>query len=257
MLTFWKGPISAATFITSEYDLTLLLNARKQYPGLEDYVDFHLTFASEAYSFKQLGLYPINTLRNEALKKCRTPYALNMDVDFVPNPWAKQNISFELTKFLESGASLKNTVFVVPAFEIDEKIPLPRDKKELVHLAKQSRIRQVHFKKWEYAHRATNYTKWYNAIEPYLIKWEAEYEPYLVVSVSDAPLWDERFVGYGFDKVGYIAELFFAKFQFMVLPNVFIIHVDHGIPSWRPKGEIVKKKNKFCLGMNLFFFYKV
>ena len=51
--------------------------------------------------------------------------------------------------------------------------------------------------------------------------------------------WDERFVGYGFDKVQHAAELHFGGFQFVGVPDVFIVHMDHGSPPWRGKGDHV------------------
>jgi hypothetical protein len=46
-------------------------------------------------------------------------------------------------------------------------------------------------------------------------------------------------VGYGFDKVQHAAELHFGGFQFLGVPDVFIIHMDHGSPPWRGKGDHV------------------
>ncbi len=73
----------------------------------------------------------------------------------------------------------------------------------------------------------------------YEINWEAEYEPYIIADKEALPLWDERFVGYGFDKVQHIAELHFAGFKFMVLPEVYVIHLDHGVPPWRGRSDNV------------------
>jgi hypothetical protein len=51
--------------------------------------------------------------------------------------------------------------------------------------------------------------------------------------------WDERFVGYGFDKVSHTSELHQAGYSFYGAPNVFVIHWDHGVPRWRDKGDLV------------------
>jgi hypothetical protein len=32
-----------------------------------------------------------------------------------------------------------------------------------------------------------------------------------------------------------------AGYKFLVIPSVFIIHVDHGEPKWRGKGDAVRK----------------
>ncbi len=51
--------------------------------------------------------------------------------------------------------------------------------------------------------------------------------------------WDERFVGYGYDKVSHTTALSIARYTFYVLPDVFIIHAEHGVPGWRGKGDLV------------------
>jgi hypothetical protein len=46
------------------------------------------------YGFKSLGLYPVNTLRNVAMQKCRTSYGLTLDIDFVPNQNAHKYLRY-------------------------------------------------------------------------------------------------------------------------------------------------------------------
>jgi glycosyltransferase-like protein LARGE len=41
---------------------------------------------------------------------------------------------------------------------------------------------------------------------PYTVQWEADFEPYIVVS-KDVPEYDQRFVGFGWNKVSHIMEL--------------------------------------------------
>ncbi len=50
-------------------------------------------------------------------------------------------------------------------------------------------------------HRSTNYKKWFTASEPYPIKFKSGYEPYVLVNRALMPWYDERFRGYGWDKV--------------------------------------------------------
>ena len=35
-------------------------------------------------------------------------------------------------------------------------------------------------------------------------------------------------------------ELYEAGYKFVGIPNVFIIHWDHGVPKWRNKGDFVR-----------------
>ena len=50
-------------------------------------------------------------------------------------------------------------------------------------------------------HRATNYKKFFESDVPYPIKFKSGYEPYVLVSRKHMPWYDERFRGYGWDKV--------------------------------------------------------
>lgn len=62
-------------------------------------------------------------------------------------------------------------------------------------------------------HRATNYKKFFESDIPYPIKFKSGYEPYVLVSRKHMPWYDERFRGYGWDKVGlHLAPFFVAAF---------------------------------------------
>jgi hypothetical protein len=50
-------------------------------------------------------------------------------------------------------------------------------------------------------HQPTKYNTWFKATSPYPIRFRMGYEPYILVSRAMVPLYDERFRGYGFDKV--------------------------------------------------------
>jgi hypothetical protein len=47
-------------------------------------------------------------------------------------------------------------------------------------------------------------------------------------------------VGYGYDKVSHTTQLHAAGYTFKVLPDVWIIHAEHGTPEWRGKGDLVR-----------------
>ena len=59
---------------------------------------------------------------------------------------------------------------------------------------------------WSQGHAATNFTFYRNATEPYEVSWEPDFEPYIVVS-RGAPVYDKRFIGFGWNKVSYIMHL--------------------------------------------------
>lgn len=62
------------------------------------------------------------------------------------------------------------------------------------------------------------------------IQWEEDFEPYVVVR-NNVSKYDKRFVGFGWNKVAHIMELQAQGYEFVVLPNVFSIHMPHS-PSF-------------------------
>lgn len=78
-------------------------------------------------------------------------------------------------------------------------------------------------------HGPTNSTKWIRLSRPvtYRAVYAPRYEPFLVLSRHVAPWCDERFVGYGGNKIAYITQLHGQGFSFHVHPYGFVIHVPH------------------------------
>lgn len=66
------------------------------------------------------------------------------------------------------------------------------------------------------------------------------FEPYVVLSRKEAPLFDEDFVGYGKNKIEYVARLRYSGFSFAVLPVGFVCHAPH--PISRDKRKWLKQK---------------
>lgn len=53
------------------------------------------------------------------------------------------------------------------------------------------------------------------------------YEPYVLVSKSLVPWYDERFTGYLEDKVVHIQTMNSMGFRFAVHPEAFVVHYPH------------------------------
>lgn len=118
---------------------------------------------------------------------------------------------------------------MVPAFEtlryrLDD---FPRTKADIIHLLDEGTLFTFRYHVWTKGHDATNYGKWRTATTPYKIKWEPDYEPYVVLPREQVPDYDLRFVGFGWNKVSHIIELDAQDTEFVVLPNVFIVHMPH------------------------------
>jgi len=65
-------------------------------------------------------------------------------------------------------------------------------------------------------------------MKSYAIQYEDLFEPYIVMASSDVPLYDERFQGYGLNKVSHLATVSRQKAgDFIVLPGVFLVAPAH------------------------------
>ena len=60
---------------------------------------------------------------------------------------------------------------------------------------------------WPEGHAPTNYTRWFNSSHAYRVSWQQNYEPYIAVSRDLVPKYDERFFGFGWNKVSHIMEV--------------------------------------------------
>ncbi|CAH1791491.1 unnamed protein product, partial [Owenia fusiformis] len=185
--------------------------------------------------------YPINTLRNHAIRHVQSEYLLLLDADFLPSLNFQKHAKSEINrlKFVldlhdnSYTTDMDRAALVAPAFEY-LKNPfksnnLAKSKVELSQLyKKQSEIR-IFNGVWSENHKATDYEKWFETSYSYEVTdYQIKYEPYVVLRKhSQLPLYDERFVGYGMNKVSYLMELKAAGYTFIVLPNCWVSHIPH------------------------------
>jgi len=80
-----------------------------------------------------------------------------------------------------------------------------------------------------WGHGPTNTSKWIKLSRPvlYRVEYDPKYEPFVIISRRVAPWFDERFVGYGGNKIAFINQLHGLDFAFHVHPYGFSIHVPH------------------------------
>ncbi|KFM79338.1 Glycosyltransferase-like protein LARGE1, partial [Stegodyphus mimosarum] len=120
---------------------------------------------------------------------------------------------------------------IVPAFETQRyRLTFPKSKAELLSMLDMGTLFTFRYHVWTRGHAPTNYAKWRTATTPYRVQWELDFEPYIVVR-RDVPEYDRRFVGFGWNKVSHIMELYAQGYEFVVLPNAFIVHMPHA-PSF-------------------------
>uniref|UniRef100_A0A8C7UHT9 LARGE xylosyl- and glucuronyltransferase 2 n=2 Tax=Oncorhynchus mykiss TaxID=8022 RepID=A0A8C7UHT9_ONCMY len=233
----WEGPISLALYM-SDAEAQQFLRYAQASEVLKNRknVGYHIVY-------KEGQFYPVNLVRNVALRNANTPYVFLADVDFLP--------MYGLYDYLRKSVvqlDMANTkkALVVPAFEtLRYRLSFPKSKAELLSMLDMGTLYTFRYHVWTKGHAPTNYAKWRTATTPYKVEWEADFEPYVVVK-RDCPEYDQRFVGFGWNKVSHIMELDAQEYDLMVLPNAFMIHMPHA-----PSFDISKFRSspgyRYCL----------
>uniref|UniRef100_A0A182J4D2 Beta-1,4-glucuronyltransferase 1 n=1 Tax=Anopheles atroparvus TaxID=41427 RepID=A0A182J4D2_ANOAO len=193
--------------------------------------------------------YPQNHLRNVARKGCQSSHVFLTDVDIVPS------VSFaeQLDKFLRRQKPHHLTAFVVPTYELDERVRFPRNKTDLIRLANKGLARPFHHKVFIYNQFATNFSRWQSDVSESdetkvshnVTNFEFLYEPFYVAP-DTVPPHDERFLGYGYTRNTQVYEMFVAGYQFQVLTPLFTVHWGlqnkKSRPAWRERQNNVNRK---------------
>jgi len=264
----WAGEVSAAVFVDHMQDSEAAATARRgiremcfeaaqQFGGnvpawtivvLYRLEDEHVK--CEAYD----RLYPVNALRNAALEHARSELLFLVDVDFVPSRRLHEVLAGDdggrrLLNALSHG-SRKNRgpgALVIPAFEAAKSnMPLPLHGAELRHAVARGEVEGFHVSHFPCGHRATDFDRWLGAskaespdagnfnqhahgVDAYLIHYEEHFEPYVVVPRQSVPAYDERFRGYGLNKISHLYELSQRGFRFRTCAHAeaFVVAAKH------------------------------
>eukprot|EP01132_Coremiostelium_polycephalum_P009281 gene9281-11376_t len=218
----WRAPISAAVYIKSKSDIDDVRKLIANSYSVSTFVDFHFLYFNNTR-------YPVNNLRNLALRNSRTDWNLLMDVDFLP--------PITLYKYLEgyTKETEKNDLisYVIPSFSSGlSRFNLPDLKSDLINSINNKTIVPTNVEICKKCHAPTNYTRWYTAPEPYEAVYRWIYEPFLVYRKSQINDYDQRLKGYGWDKNSHTFGMAAAGFKFIVLPEGWIVHMDHPTKAW-------------------------
>lgn len=176
------------------------------------------------YMADGMDRFPTNLLRNVAVAACSADRVLVVDVDF-------QFCCGSAHARLARIASNQTEALVVPAFEA--KGPL-QSRSQLARAIHVGEARGFHQAQWPPSHRCDDASGWLKrgeraSVRP--IRYTHLCEPYTVVHRRHAPPYDERFVGYGKNRVSHQYELAAAGVRFSLVPDVFLVHPS--IPSDR------------------------
>lgn len=218
----WEGPISLALYMSDAEAQQFLRYAQGSETLMNrKNIGYHIVYKDGQY-------YPINYLRNAAIEQVHTEFMFLSDIDFLP--------MYGLYEYLKKAVTMadlsnRKKALVIPAFETQRyRFSFPSNKSELLSQLEIGELYTFRYHVWAKGHAPTDFKRWQNATSPYTIKWEQDFEPYLAVS-KNVPLFDQRFVGFGWNKVSHIMQLDVEGYEFVVLPNAFMIHMPHA-PSF-------------------------
>ena len=231
----WTGPLSIALY-ASDADLRAVraLVAASHVLRSSNRLAFHVVSRSGR-------LYPVNLLRNIALRYARTPYVYLSDIDFLPMPRLYDYIR-EANRVLGT----EKRALIVPAFEsLLYRVDFPSNKSQLTSMLDAGKVFKFRQHVWKKGHAATNFEHWRKAKKPYRVKWVEDFEPYFVVN-RNVTRYDERFVGFGWNKVSHVMELAAQGYELVVLPEAYMVHMPHA-PSPDIVGYRQSKHYRDCM----------
>jgi len=234
LVKHWEGPISLALYI-SDAEAQQFLRYVLSSQSLQERrnVGYHIVYREGEF-------YPVNYLRNVALSRINTPFVFLIDIDFLPSfglyEYLKKAVYMVMlspsNSSLVSSLNATKQALIVPAFESQRyRLSFPSSKTDLISMLDEGTVFTFRYHVWAKGHAATDFSKWRSATNPYKIRWEPDFEPYIVVRREGLPQYDTRFVGFGWNKVSHIMELDAQGYVFVVLPDGFVIHMPHS-PSF-------------------------
>ncbi|KAB0792715.1 hypothetical protein PPYR_14674 [Photinus pyralis] len=230
----WLGPISATVYL-SEADLEKTIDFIEKSSDLKRRynVAYHAVF-------KRGEFRPMNYLRNVALRNVVTSHVFLADIDYLP----MSKLHKTLLPYLAKMATHKKAL-VIPAFATNGSKPVsPLTVDELKEAWDKRFIIPLPEKTLGSEHLPTDYKRLRNATEPYTIQWKPNHDPCIVVQ-SNVVEYDERFFGYGHGRVSHILELHTQNYEFIVLPNTFVVYLDH--LKGRDYEQFAKDDYRSCL----------
>jgi hypothetical protein len=235
----WAGPVSVAIRVTSASEIQTFL----------DFVTQHLDQIQQTAIHLLMELpdnkYPHNILREMAMQETETDYFLALDVDFMTIPKCHDKLQALLRTDRALVQALRNkTMMILPAFNHEFKLQdnqlqdhvLPSTKQEALNMVQRNELTPFHVARFFPGHGPTNFGKWSQDDFDgswYPIHYGMRFEPYVLGYKPGIPHYWQGFRGFGFNKLSWFIESHYMGFQFGVLRDFFVIHLDHSYNRMR------------------------
>lgn len=221
------GPVSAAVLVRDEDEAKMFAHVWRRRPWLSKHVDVSLVYMSRERVKEEL--IPINALRNVAVKMASSEFTLMLDVDMTPATESFACFRDPTGSFLSGLLPVDSgRIFTTPVFITDVHVRPASNKGQLLNQLRH----RVATSYCLNSQRPVKIEKWYSAREPYEARFTTDFEPYGICRRDAHPAYDERFVGYGFNKISWAWGAEMAGQRLFVLSDSFLTHLNHVDNEW-------------------------
>jgi hypothetical protein len=197
-IQWWNGPTDVAIYINKQDDIHRLTNFLRESESDLTTTTFHIVME------KTHRGYPHNILRNLVLEHLKSDYFVAMDADFVTSPNAHKNLSNLIRNQEGVRPQLqKKKLYVLPAFELLAPNGTDSPAEDMLPRTK-DQVRE----------RLGNGT-----MLPFHAEWHGH-----------TPYWKD-FRGFGYNKWSWFYEIHRAGYQFLVLQEFWVAHLNHPIQT--------------------------
>ncbi|XP_077994855.1 xylosyl- and glucuronyltransferase LARGE1-like [Glandiceps talaboti] len=235
VILYWPCPMSIAVYATDE-EAARLLKLIKYTDALSKRKDIAIHIV---YIDRDFDDYPVNHLRNVAQEGVTTEYLFVSEVDFFYSDEICQNLRYLISRIDDRERTMYKKAIVVPTFEsslLTDRL-FPKSKEELVEKYINGEYDYFHRTKYPPGHKPTDYERWLDATEEYMVRWNRGYEPYLVLQKENSPTFPTIFSGRGFNKGSHTMILAAQGYRLIVSPDTFMMHMPHWVSSSRKMYE--------------------
>uniref|UniRef100_A0A7M5UVN1 Beta-1,4-glucuronyltransferase 1 n=2 Tax=Clytia hemisphaerica TaxID=252671 RepID=A0A7M5UVN1_9CNID len=167
-------------------------------------------------------VYPVNALRNIAVKNLQTSHVFMIDIDMLPSKGLRHYL--KTTNLLYHD---EMQAFVIPAFEVKTESNIPDNKEQLLQKWEKEDARPFYYTVCWKCQKNTNYKRWRlldSSTLLYKVDWVDPWEPFYIANRKFVH-YDERFQQYGFNRISQLCDLHLKGADFFVLRDAFLIHI--------------------------------